>query len=308
MSGRGVHGWLGVVVAAAVMVTGAALGAHAAPLSTDANPVSDPHLAAALRQAEGMLGTFVAPPGSHKFSGLPDPPPPYLAGPADQQDSFAQAIAWYSTGGSPDDVLAWVTTHPPVGSTTDGGVGHDSNGLMSESFIYSKRYTSLDVTPEVGSDGRTLIRVLAMVPWTPARRSPDSLVPAGAAKVMVTTLVADVGVDLDPAYPRIPLPADETATLSSTDPHVVERIRALVNALQPESVDDMFYCDKPGDSTRAEIDFVPGTRVDVDPLACGDVSIVIASDGRVLGGAALGGGAGLVSEVYSLFGIAWRRS
>jgi hypothetical protein len=276
------RGWLGTALAGVVAVGGAALGAH------EASAHSDPHATTAQREADRILTTFVPPPGSTKATSRPDAVPPDLLGPPIMSGARTQAtaVAWYYAPVTPDQVLGWVSAHPPTGSRAEGsGSGSAGPGFLS--FQYPTPNSSLVVTPETGAEGRTVIRLDASVIWTPSR-APDSLVSGGATTVSVVTT--------NRLNPQAPVPA--AVPLTSTDPEVIGRVTALVNALQPP-IPGIRMCPD-DDGTRVRITLAGVADVTANPMGCGEVVITTAGGGAPQ---TMAGGSDLVSQVYALFGI-----
>lgn len=215
-------------------------------------------------------------------------------GPPEQERTATQAraIGWYFTKASPAQVLSWVEAHPPTGSQLEGS-GSGTSGPSFLSFQYPtphSTHSTLYVTPETGADGRTVIRLDAMVDWVPSR-SPDSLVQSGAGSVSVVTVTHSV--------PPRPLPAAETTPLRSTDPQVIGRIVDLLNALTPP-LGGMHSCPiSAGTSVTIELD--GRGRAEADPQGCGYVILTLPGRQPQI----LSGGPDLVSRVYALFGVAW---
>ncbi|MFL6114456.1 MAG: hypothetical protein ACJ786_24320 [Catenulispora sp.] len=283
---RTARGWLGIALAVVVALAGAASGGH------EASAHSDPHATAAQREADRVLTTFLPPPGSTKATGRPDAVPPDLLGPPIMSgaETQATAVAWYYASITPGQVLGWVSTHPPTGSRPEGS-GSGSTGPGFLSFQYPTPNSSLIVTPETGTDGRTVIRLDASVIWTPSR-APDSLIGGGAKSVTVVTT--------NRLNPQAAGPA--AAPLTSTDPQLIARITALVNALQPP-IPGTRRCPN-DDGTRVRISLASVADVTASPVGCGDVVITTVGGGSAQ---TMAGGNELVSEVYALFGIAQSR-
>ncbi|NUR28254.1 MAG: hypothetical protein HOV83_20835 [Catenulispora sp.] len=284
---RTTRGWLGIGLAAAGVVAGAAFGAHAA------SAPSDPHGMTARSEADRILTTFVAPPGSTRAAVRPDPLPPDLGGPPIRSGASTRAtsIAWYYTSATPGQVLAWVAAHPPAGAQPDGS-GGGSAGPDFESFQYPTPHSKLIVTPEAGADGRTVIRLDAEVIWTPSR-SPDSRVASGAPSVTVVTT--------NRLNPQNPLPAAESEPLTSTDPATIQQVTDLLNALTPP-IPGIHGCPM-DDGTEVAITLPGHAQVALAAGGCGTVRLTVPGQDPQT----LAGGGDLVREVYALFGVAWRR-
>jgi hypothetical protein len=302
---RNTRGWIGLALAAAVGVAGAAVGAQAsssgsAPsaagsaVAAGSSSANDPHDAAAQREADRILTTFQPPPGAAKAAHQPDPVPSGLQGPPIQSGAQTQAVsvAWYSTSQTPDQVLEWVQAHRPTGSSASGG-GSGSTGPSFLTFSYATLDSSLIVTPQSGSDGRTIIRLDASVVWAPSRASGSKL-GYGAPSVSVVTT--------NTLNPHNTLPATETRTVTATAPLVVHQIVDLLNALQPQ-IPGTRHCAM-DDGTRVRITLPGLATVSADPGGCDDVTIT------PRGGTPqyYSGGTTLVTKVYSLFGITWSRT
>ncbi|GAA1958589.1 hypothetical protein GCM10009838_13400 [Catenulispora subtropica] len=271
---RTAQGWLGTGLAAAVVVAGAAFGAHAASAQ------ADPQGTAAQDEADRILTTFVPPPGSTKAASRPDPLPPDLNGPPERTAASTRATstAWYSTSATPAEVLSWLDTHPPTGSTPAGS-GAASTGPAFEIFQYSTPHSSLIVTPETGAHGRTVIRLDAEVIWTPSR-NPDSFVPGGAASVTVST-------------------GSRSAT--STDPAKVQRVTQLLNALTPPI--GGFHSCPMDDGTHVLITLPGHAQADVRATGCGTVVLTVPGSPPRL----FDGGRELLAEVDPLVGLTGQR-
>jgi hypothetical protein len=283
---RTTQGWLGIGLAVVVAAAGAVLGAR------EVSAHSDSQATAAQREADRILTTFVPPPGSTKATSRPDPVPPDLLGPPIVSGAKTQAtsVAWYYASVTPGQVLSWVSAHTPTGSQPEGS-GSGSTGPDFLSFQYPTPDSSLIVTPGTGTDGRTVIRLDASVIWTPSRSS-DSLISGGAKSVSVVTT--------NHLNPQAPVPA--AAPLTSTDPQVIDRITALVNALKLP-IPGTRRCPN-DDGTRVQITLPGVADVTANPMGCGEVVITPAGSGT---SHTMAGGSDLVSEVYALFGVTWSR-
>lgn len=296
-----------MTLAATAVVTGAAVGAYASssgsgPGSTESavaagsSSASDPHEVAAQREADRILTTFQAPPGSSKAAVRPDPVPSGLQGPpswsADQDR--ATSIAWYSTSQSPAEVLAWVQADRPAGSSPAGS-GSGSNTPSFVVFSYPTPQSSLTVTPASGPDGRTVIRIDASVGWTPTR-SPASELGYDTPSVSVVTTAPSA------QSAHSALPARETRTVTATAPLVVHQIVDLLNALPPETP-GVVNCPM-DDGTRVLITLPGLASVTADPVGCEGVTIT-PQGGKPQH---YSGGTGLITKVYALFGITWTRT
>jgi hypothetical protein len=302
---RTTRGWIGATTAAVVVVAGAAAGVQASssgstPSGTGStvpagsSSANDPHEAAAQREADRIITTFQPPPGADQAARQPDPLPSDLRDPPlrSAAQTQATATAWYSAPQSPEMVLAWVQSHPPTGSSWEGS-GSGSAGPSFVSFQYPTPHSSLIISSEAGSDGRTIIRLDASVIWTPSR-NPDARLGSNAPSVSVVTT--------NPMNPRTPLPADEATTVTSTDPAIVHKVVDLLNALQPP-VPGTKHCAM-DQGIRVLITMPGRATVSADPGGCGEVTVT------PQGGAAQSydGGGDLVTKVYALFGITWSRT
>jgi hypothetical protein len=285
---RTARGWLGAAVAATVVVTGAAAGAHAS------SSADDPHEPTAQKEAGRILSTFQPPPGTSKASSRPAPLPADLRGPPvwTKAQTQATSTAWYYTSESPSQVLAWEQAHPPKGSSPLSS-GSSSGGPSFVSFQYSTADDSLIVTPETAPDRRTIIRLDAVVIWTPSRK-PGSDLGYGATSVSVATT--------NRMNPQNSLPGTESNTHTSSDPAIVHRVIDAINALQPPIPQPMF-CTM-DDGTRVRITLPGLATVVANPGGCFDVVVTPA------GGApqSYSGGSDLVTKVYALMGLTWSRT
>jgi hypothetical protein len=302
---RNSRGWIGLTAAALVVIAGAAVGAQASPsgsgpakagsaAATGSSSADDPHEAAAQREADRILTTFQPPPGATKAARRPDPVPSGLQGPPQQSAALTQAIsiAWYSTSQTPDQVLAWVQAHRPAGSSWSGS-GSGSQGPSFEIFSYATPGSSLIVTPQSGSDGRTVIRLDASVIWTPSR-------PAGSRLGHDAPSVSVITVNT--LNPHNSLPASETRTLTATAPVVVHNVVDLLNNLQPQ-IPDIRNCAM-DDGTRVRITLPGLATVIADPGGCGAVTVTPQGGPRQV----YAGGGDLVTKVYALYGVIWSRT
>jgi len=287
MTLRTARGWLGIGLAAGMVVAGAAFGAHAA------SAPADPHRVTAQREADRILTTFVPPPGSRKATSRPDPLPPDLGGPPIQSGSSTRAtsITWYYTEATPGQVLAWVAAHPPAGAQPESS-GGSSLGPDFKTFQYPAPHSRLIVMPEAGADGRTVVRLDAEVIWTPSR-NPDSRVSSGASSVTVVTT--------NRLNPQRPLPAAESEPLTSTDPVTIQRVTDLLNALAPP-IPGVRNCPM-DDGTRVSVTLPGHAQVAMSAGGCGNVELTVPGKQPQT----LAGGGDLVREVYALFDVTWRR-
>ena len=294
-----------MTLVAAVAAAGAAVGAQASssgsspvsdgsPVAAGSSSASDPHESAAQREADRILTTFQPPPDTTEAARRPDPVPSGLQGPPIRSaaETQATAVAWYYSSQTPDQVLEWVQAHRPTGSSWTGS-GSGSVGPSFVSFSYPTPYSSLIVTPQSGSDGRTVIRLDASVIWTPSR-SPGSVLGYDTPSVSVVTT--------DSINPQPPLPATESRTVTATAPPIIHQVVDLLNGLQPQIPGER-HCAM-DDGTRVTIT-LPGLAVAVaDPGGCGEVVIT------PQGGSPkpYAGGNDLVRKVYALFGGTWSRT
>ncbi|MEY9857696.1 hypothetical protein ABH935_003304 [Catenulispora sp. GAS73] len=288
------------------VVSGAAVGAQASPsgpassasgsiVPAGSSTANDPHEAAAQREAVRMLAAFQAPPGATLAANQPDPLPSGLDRPPMKSAAESQvaSVGWYETSQSPDDVLAWVKAHPPTGSALSGGGSGSGPGFVTFSFPGPGRANWLIVTPQSAADGRTIIRLDASAVWTPSR-------PSGSTLGYTATSVSVVTVN--PMNPQFALPADETATHTSTDPAVVHQVVDLLNALQPPVPGTKNCAADMGITVRITL---PGLATAAAQAGgCGEVVIT------PQGGAPeyYDGAADLIPKVYTLFGVTWSRS
>jgi hypothetical protein len=301
---RKTPGWIGATTAAVAVLAGAAVGTHASPsgsappaagsiLPAGSSSAKDPHEAAAQREVVQMLAAFQPPPGAATAAGQPDPLPSGLDRPPMKSAAESQvaSVGWYETSESPADVLSWIKAHPPTGSSVSGS--GSGSGPSFVTFAFPGPLNWLIVTPQSGADGRTVIRLDASDVWTPSRAQGSTL-GYSAASVFVVTM--------NRINPRIALPADETATRTSTDPAVVHKVVDLLNALQPP-VPGTKNC--AADIGTNVLVTLPGlATVTAQAGGCGEV--VVTPQG---GSPQYYDGAGdLIPKVYSLFGITWSRS
>ena len=303
---RNTRGWIGLALAAAVGIAGAAVGAQtsssaSAPaaagsaIAAGSSSANDPHGTAAQREADRILTTFQPPPGAIKSAHQPDPVPSGLQGPPLRSAAQTQAVAvaWYSTSQTPDQVLEWVQAHRPTGSSASGGGSGSSSAPNFLTFSFATLDSQLIVTPESGSDGRTVIRLDASVIWTPSRAAGSRLGYDAPSVSVVTTNTLN---------PQFSLPATETRTVTATAPLVVHQVVDLLNALQPPIPGTRHCADD--DGTRVLITLPGLATVSANPGGCGDVKVT------PQGGAPqyYAGGSALITKVYALFGIIWSRT
>lgn len=241
-----------------------------------------------------MLAAFQAPPGAARKTRQPDPLPAGLTRPPMKSAAVSQvaAVGWYETSQSPQEVLAWVKAHPPTGSSLTGWSG-GPGGFSTETFAFPGRLNWLIVTPQSAADGRTIIRLDASDVWTPSR-PPNTMLGYTATSVSVVTTSR--------ANPQFPLPPDETATHTSTDPAVVHKVVDLLNALQPP-VPGVKHCTADlGITVRITL---PGeATVAAEGSGCGEVLITPQGGSPQY----YDGAADLIPKVYTLFGVTWNRS
>lgn len=242
-----------------------------------------------------MLAAFQPPPGAAKAGSRPDPLPSALAAPPMRSGAQTQvdAVGWYQSPESPDQVLAAVRAHPPTGSSLSAWSGGGSSAPAFVSFAFPGADGSLIVTPATGADGRTVIRLDADVDWTPSRPAGSAL-GYGAPSVSVVTIAG--------LNPQFALPPAQTRVATATAPLIVHQVVDLLNALQPP-VPGARSCPM-DDGTRVRITLPGLATVDAEAGGCGGVTLT------PQGGAPqhYAGAGDLITKVYALFGITWSRT
>ena len=179
---------------------------------------------------------------------------------------------WWTTRGPWPSVLAFISAHPPPGSSesatgtsTAGTVVLSSvtDGLPTTGSRFNTRQVLLEVAPLAG--GAVGIRVDAQVIWYPTRPVAERI-PAGATKVTAqvfrqTTLTSPVVL----------------ASATFTSPSVVARLARKVDSL-PLALPGTRHCpDDSGTEPQLTLTFsgppgVPVVIVHDDPNGCGSVS------------------------------------
>ena len=154
--------------------------------------------------AAALLASFVPPPGATRLPKAPDLPGGYLKTPITSLGDGYQVdgTTFWQAPGAPQAVLNWEIAHIShrfsLGDADFGAASDRSFELPPVPGVL----TSRDLVVEVASlgDGRTGIRVDAEVGWQPSRPASDQVPPAARA-------------------------------VTITDPAVVARLAALVNAM-----------------------------------------------------------------------------
>lgn len=268
-------------------------------------PGTDPDLVAAQQETRRILTAFLPPPGSVPSAAQPEAVPGGLLDHAPQRMQGPENVAattWYVSSMSPQDVLDWLTRHPPTGSGPAGGGTGDGVSPAFASFPIQQPWIpptvladrSLVASPAKGADGRTVIRLDAEVTYFPARSAAEHI-PASAKSVTVTATNT-----LNPIRTTLPQP------VTASDPGVVSQIIAAVDTL-PVMLPGMSHC-AADMGTRVTLTFrsAPGGPVVAELVAtsggCGDVTVSI-------GGAKLptlwGAQTGFIEQVYQALGVSW---
>lgn len=202
--------------------TSAAGAAHAAATGSTASSAAQTPKQRAEADAAMLLASFVLPPGAVRLAKPPDVPGGYLKTPitflgdAYQVDS----TTFWEAPGNPHTLLNWEISHIShrfsLGDA-DFGVAWDRSFELPQ---IPGVLTSRDLVVEVVSvgNGRTGIRVDAQVGWQPPRPASDKVPPAAHA----VTIAEETSMETGPGMPN---------PVTITDPRLVGRLAALVNAL-----------------------------------------------------------------------------
>jgi len=172
--------------------------------------------------ATALLASFVPPPGATRLPKAPDLPGGYLKTPITSLGDGYQVdgTTFWQAPGAPQAVLNWEIAHIShrfsLGDADFGAASDRSFELPPVPGVL----TSRDLVVEVASlgDGRTGIRVDAEVGWQPSRPASDQVPPAARAVTIAEETTMETGQGM-------PSP------VTITDPAVVARLAALVNAM-----------------------------------------------------------------------------
>lgn len=187
---------LGTVAAAAVSV--AAAPSSAVPLTwhgpgpSTSTSASDPDQALAGSEARRLLGLVSPDPD---WAATSSPPTPSLATPTafPATPDLVDEYQLWTTSGPLAAVRAWVSAHPPTGSTPAGSGSSSQNGKQIETNVtygypataneFQSRQVLVAIAPL--PRGGVGIRVDAQVVWYPSRPANESI-PPGITKVAAT--------------------------------------------------------------------------------------------------------------------------
>ncbi len=278
-----------VLIAILVMAIAAAAGASlaTAPSPALARQWHDPHLPPSTAAADPNEAAAVA--EGQRLSGLVDPAPGWtpvsappalsLAAPAavEATPDIVDLYRLWRTSGTSTEVQAWVSAHPPAGSTWAGSGSSNRYGRLLETdrtYAYppvARHFQSRQLLVALGplARGGTGIRIDAQVVWFPSRPAAE-VVPPGVTRATATV------------YTRDHLSGSAETVLGAAtfvDPSVVRLLAHIVDSL-PLAVPGARSC--PSDNgTAPQLDVVfsgrgiPEVVVHDDTNGCGGVSFRI---------------------------------
>lgn len=244
------------------------------------------------------LKAFVAPPGARRLPGAPTGSakllPPFSFG--DKNDVVT--TGWWSYSGTPDQAVGWFMSHVPPGTTRTGAGTINSRPFVTFGRSATALLQSRELEVQVAvHDGRTLLRVDAHDTWRPAHPA-AAMIPAGVTRLVV---IASPGYN-----PSKALPGQRTLA-TVTDPTLVAKTAALVDAL-PTAPVGVFNCPMDG-GAELTIDFYRG-HGDTDGTA--PAAVVVDRMGgcggtllSVLGGPQQVALAASSQQILSLLKLAW---
>jgi hypothetical protein len=209
------------LLAASAVVALAACGTQSATTGTAGGQTPKQRAEA---EAAAMLKAFVPPPGAQRLAGPPNLPGGLLKNPTTVLVDATQArgVMFWEAPGDPQALLAWEVAHIAKRFTLgDADFGPPSWDRMFQLPPVPGVLTSRDIVVEVASmgDGKTGIRVDAEVGWQPARLTSAQIPPSATAVTISEQL------SYFPNYKHAPAP------VTITDPAIVKRLAALINAL-----------------------------------------------------------------------------
>jgi hypothetical protein len=274
---------LGTVAAAATSVAAGPSGAAPLTWHNPASPaptptsLSDPNEHLATDDAHRLLGLVSPDPD---WVAVSSPPSPALATPAavpGTADLVDQYQLWTAPG-TVAAVQAWVSAHPPTGSSPMGSGSSSQNGVLDETNVtygypatadeFQSRQVLVAIAPLPRE--RVGIRVDAQVVWYPSRPALESI-PSGITRVTATV------------YTRGYLTGSTETVLGSatfTTPAIVSMLARVVDS-SPLAVPGSRSC--PADTgTDPQLDLVfsgrpgvSGVMVHDDTNGCGGISFTI---------------------------------
>jgi hypothetical protein len=234
---------------------------------------------AADQTAAAIVAAYVPPPGARTASSGPAAMAGETAG---SLTDWVEHTAWWVLSGSQASAqrllraeVAKALPDPDPGSGDIVTSGIDASGLWGADedvfIVGSPSFYGEQLGAEVGpsGNGKTVLRVDAIVSYLPGRTAAETI--AGAGSVVVT---AYVGQKQRPYIGPVP---GETRTV--TDRSEVSKLAAVVNSRPTESDEPRSCPNDIGVSRGLWLDFRPdragGTdyRIDIDPGACGDTTV-----------------------------------
>lgn len=294
--------WLAVLAAAAVVGGCGSVQTGQRAAAADVAPHPAPQQQAAA-SAKAMLAAFIPPPHAMRTGPLPVS---RLAQPGMEpmRPDQVTRTGWWRVTGQPLAAVGWIQGHKLPGSppANFGGLTvHGTYVMWYTDFTLPAVpgvLVSRELVVSVAADGpdRTAIRADAFVAWIPARTAAETI-PASARVVTIT-----------------PVAGEATAghQVTVTDPALVARIAAAVNALPLHPPRGPMWCDidvstsgSGGRALRLTFRAGAGTRALAVVTAyqdpCPLVDVVI--DGKTM--PSLNGAQTLIQRVMAIAGYRW---
>jgi hypothetical protein len=296
----GLAGCASQAVAAGPHASSGVGSASASPATASPGATGESPKTIATRDAARILGTFRPPAGAHRLTG----PPVGAALVSDTAttpgsiDLVRDTQWWTVAGGGAETILAHLAV--PSGASRGSSMSSGSPAGSAYATVFTWPVITgvlADRWLEVSAatvDGRTVMRVDAMVLWLPPRPA-NTFIPTTTTEVTVVFQPGSLGLS-----PQKPL-----APVTSTDP---AKVAAIVDALNKAPILP------PGEAARpcpadtgvsVNVTFLRAGRIvataDVDPAGCGNVTVTVVGGGTVT----LIGGFDLATRIESLLGQHW---
>lgn len=297
----------GAVAGAATTLTILLAAGCASASASDPGPAGQPaqsHSAVAAQDAASLFGALPAPPGAVRLTAAPAGVPA-LSGklppesPADP--NLIEHTAWWSSTQAPAALLAWISAHPPTGTTAAGS----STASLGAAGSYATRDFAAAAKPGVISQQLVEASVSALPNGGSAVRE-DVIVTYLPTKPAAETIQAAPSLVVTPVLPMGQTTATtSTSPITVTDPAVIAEVTSLINGLAPASAGAVNCPMDNGAALRLSYDAVSGaptTEVNIAATGCRGVTVTVGGSKLPT----LSGGDQLAGRIMTIVGAHWQ--